>query len=145
MRIFSTFLLGILLLAATGWETDLDTAKEKAKKQDKYILLNFSGSDWCIPCIRMHKNIFESPDFTAYADSNLILVNADFPRLKKNGLSKDQQKKNDKLAEKYNPEGNFPLTLLMDKEGKVIKSWVGYPSLTAAAFTAQVKSAIDAR
>jgi thioredoxin-related protein len=109
-----------------------------------YLLLNFSGSDWCGPCIRLHKEIFDSEVFTKYADENLVLVNADFPRLKKNMLSKEQQKQNDALADKYNTDGAFPLTLLLDADGKVIKKWDGFPSETAAEFTNDVKAAADA-
>lgn len=128
-----------------GWETDFSEAQQKAKKDHKLILLNFSGSDWCGPCIRMHSTIFESQEFKSFADNRLVLINADFPRLKKNQLSKVQQGKNDQLADRYNPNGIFPLTLLLDEEGKVIKSWEGLPPLTAAQFTSELKTMADAR
>jgi len=73
-----------------------------------------------------------------------VLVNADFPRLKKNMLSKDQQQKNEALADLYDREGAFPLTLLVNAQGKVIKKWEGFPSMTAAEFTNDVKAAVDA-
>ncbi|MFX5526316.1 thioredoxin family protein, partial [Acinetobacter baumannii] len=82
--------------------------------------------DWCAPCIRMHKDIFDSEIFQQYAQSKLILVRADFPRSKKNQLAKEQQKQNDQLADKYNPNGIFPYTLLLDENGKILKSWEGY-------------------
>lgn len=145
MRFLSVFLIGMVMLSGSSvWETDLDAAKTKARQEHKYILLNFSGSDWCGPCIRMHKEIFGSEGFTTFASQNLVLVNADFPRLKKNQLPKEQQKKNDQLADKYNSQGSFPLTLLLDAEGKVIKSWEGYPDLTPEQFTGQLKAAMDA-
>jgi peroxiredoxin len=55
------------------------------------------------------------------------LVRADFPRMKKNQLSKEQTAYNEKLAEKYNPKGKFPLTVLINPDGKVITEWDGYP------------------
>jgi len=73
----------LLLFSFTGWNTNFSQAKTQATASHKLILLNFSGSDWCGPCIRMEKELFASTDFKAYADSNLILVNADFPRQKK--------------------------------------------------------------
>jgi thioredoxin-related protein len=145
MRFFSVLFLGLIVSASTFWETDFDKAQQKAQTEHKLILLSFSGSDWCIPCIRLHKEVFESAAFKAFADSNLVLVNADFPRLKKNQLSKDQQKKNDKLADKYNQQGSFPLTVLIDGQGKVIRSWEGYPDLTPEQFTEQIKTLVDAR
>src|SRR6185295_9772586 len=111
----------------------------------KLILLNFSGSDWCGPCIRLRKEIFESVLFKNLADNNLVLVNADFPRLKKNQLSKDQQKKNDKLADKYNPQGIFPYTVLLSSDAIIIKTWDGFPNETAEEFTRQLNDLVNAR
>jgi thioredoxin-related protein len=145
MRFFSIALLGLLLTTSSSWETDFEKAQQKAQAEHKYILISFSGSDWCIPCIRLHKEIFDSEAFKTLADNSLILVNADFPRLKKNQLSKDQQQKNDKLADKYNQQGSFPLTVLTDEQGKVIRSWEGYPDLTPEQFTEQIKTLVDGR
>lgn len=109
------------------WENDFEKAKQLAISEKKYILLNFSGSDWCGPCIRLHKEVFESNDFEDLASKKLILVNADFPRLKKNQLPKFQQQQNDKLADKYNAAGSFPLTVLLTADGKLVKAWEGFP------------------
>src|SRR3954470_12516322 len=121
MKILFIALLGLAAFAPGDWQNDFEKAKQTAQADHKYILLNFSGSDWCGPCIRLHKEIFDSEVFTKYADEHLVLVKADFPRLKKNMLSKEQQKQNDALADKYNSDGAFPLTLLLDADGKVIK------------------------
>ena len=137
------FLSGFLFSNGT-WETDFNKAKQTAQSEHKLILLNFSGSDWCGPCIRMHKEIFENNNFTQYASEHLVLVNADFPRLKKNQLSKDQQAKNDQLADKYDKDGTFPLTVLLTPDGKVLKEWQGLPPLTSEEFTQQVKEIFDA-
>ena len=140
MRFFIFPLLLAAGLATIGWENDFDTARQKAKEQHRLILLEFSGSDWCGPCIRFRKEVLETPEFTRYAEENLVLLNADFPRLKKNQLSKEQQKKNDKLADLYNPGGIFPLTVLLDENGKKLKAWEGYPDLTVTAFIQQIKA-----
>jgi thioredoxin-related protein len=145
MRLFSISLLASLILFSSGWETDFQSAKQKATDQHKYILLNFSGSDWCGPCIRMHKEIFESEAFKTYAESNLVLLNADFPRLKKNQLSKEQLNKNNQLAEKYNKEGNFPLTVLLTADGVTVFTWEGMPDKKPDQFVNQLKDIIDAR
>lgn len=142
MKLISFLLFGLWLHTAPSWQTDFVKAKQEAKQTHKYILLNFSGSDWCTPCIRMHKTIFENASFENYAEKDLVLVNADFPRLRKNQLSKEQQKQNDALAEQYNPEGKFPYTLLIDENGKVVKYWEGCPNESANAFVAEVNSKI---
>ncbi len=118
--------LVMVFTLSTEWLTNMTAAKEVATKENKYILLNFSGSDWCGPCIKMKKEVFESESFLNLAEKKLILVRADFPRSKKNKLSDEQTKHNEALAEKYNPSGKFPLTILLDANGKVIKEWDGY-------------------
>src|SRR5437868_491133 len=123
-----------LLLMSVGWTTDFKSATEEAKKNNKYILLSFSGSDWCIPCIKTRKEIFEKEPFIKFADSKLVLVNADFPRLKKNMLSKEQTQQNEALADQYNKTGIFPYTLLLDANGKILKEWQGYPDVTPDVF-----------
>ena len=144
MKLLFVILLSSFFTSFITWQTDMEKAKQSARTEHKLILLNFSGSDWCGPCIRLHKEIFESVVFEKYAEQNLVLVNADFPRLKKNQLSKEQQKKNDELADAYNREGAFPLTLLLDADGKVLKKWEGLPKGPADEFTNQLKTAVDA-
>ncbi len=67
------------------------------RKTHKMILVNFSGSDWCAPCIRLRKEILETAVFEKYAAEYLVLVRADFPRQEKNRLDKDQVKRNESL------------------------------------------------
>ncbi len=126
------------------WESSFDKAKQVAKEKHIPILLNFSGSDWCGPCIRMKKEIFESKEFLSMAETNLVLVNADFPRNKKHQLSKDIKKQNEKLADKYNPDGKFPFTVLLDEDGKLIRSWDGFPEESSVDFSKQIKTICDA-
>ncbi len=144
MRFFSALFLGFFFMINTGWENDFEQAQQKALAENKFILLNFSGSDWCIPCIRIKKEIFETESFKSFADNNLVLVNADFPRLKKNQLSKDQQQKNNKLADRYNSQGSFPLTLLLSADGKIVKQWEGFPEISTEQFLVQIKNILDA-
>jgi thioredoxin-related protein len=127
-------------LMSAGWLTDFSRAKKEAQTTNKYILLCFSGSDWCLPCIRAKKEIFDKEAFRQYADSNLVLVNADFPRLKKNRLSMQQVRENEALAARYDKQGAFPYTLLLDSTGKVLKEWKGYPGLSPEAFISQIKA-----
>src|SRR5436190_19443015 len=109
-----SYIMSFLLFASVTWLTDFEQAKEQANEKDQLILINFSGSDWCAPCIKMKKEIFDTPQFQEFASTNLVLVKADFPRLKKNQLEAKQKEHNEKLAEHFNPNGKFPLTLLVD-------------------------------
>ena len=140
-----TLILSLWLMAQTPpWLTNMQEAKALAQREHRHILLNFSGSDWCGPCILLRKEILDAPAFSQLADTTLELVNADFPRMKKNQLSKEQQTLNDQLADQYNAKGQFPLTLLLTAEGKVLQQWEGNPGVKPAEFAALVKAALDA-
>jgi thioredoxin-related protein len=140
MKFLFIALLGLSFLGSADWQTDFEKAKQSAQSEHKFILLNFSGSDWCGPCIRMRKEIFDTNVFEGFAKSHLVLVNADFPRLKKHALPTDIQQKNDQLADQYNKQGIFPLTVLLTSEGKVLKTWEGLPPASADEFTKQLQS-----
>ena len=137
-------LLLVFTPALTDWQHDIEKAKQEAKQDHKVILLNFSGSDWCIPCINMEKEVFENAEFQNYAEKHLVLVRADFPRLKKTALARDLQLNNEGLAEKYNKKGAFPFTVLLDANGKVLKSWEGKPVGSTAEFINQIRATFDA-
>jgi len=132
------FVLGLTINIT--WLGDFNEAVSEAAKSHKYILINFSGSDWCGPCIRERKEILENDVFEKYASEHLVLVRADFPRQKKNQLSKEQTKKNEELADKYNPDGKFPYTILVDEHGKVIKAWDGFPNESPENFVSEIAS-----
>jgi len=83
MKFTGLVLIGFLMMSFTNWETNFEKAKTTASKEHKFILLNFSGSDWCGPCIRMHKELLENSAFQEFAHQKLVMVNADFPRQKK--------------------------------------------------------------
>ncbi|MCL9770249.1 thioredoxin family protein [Flavobacterium sp. HXWNR69] len=111
------------------WKYNFDDAKKLAAAQDKNIIVVFSGSDWCAPCIKLDKNIWQSEAFKEEAKKSWIVVRADFPRKKANTLSKEQTEHNRKLAEKYNVEGSFPLVVILDKDGKV-KGKMGFKNVS---------------
>jgi thioredoxin-related protein len=146
MKLLSLALLFVLNSSFSPGETEFARVKEKAAAEHKFILLNFSGSDWCVPCIKMHHDIFEDKEFISFSDKTLVLFNADFPRQKKNLLPKPRQLQNDQLADQYNSSGIFPLTVLLNSDGKVLKTWEGYPKTTVEEFIAAIKQTMnDAR
>lgn len=130
----------LLILIPFQWETDFENAKKTAKEKNELILLNFSGSDWCGPCIMLRKDYLESDAFQDMAKGNLVMVNADFPRKKKNQQSAELVKRNEALAEKYNKEGLFPYTLLLNADGKVLKTWKGKPEVSVEKWAKEIKA-----
>lgn len=134
-------LLAGLWLPAPEWQLDFNQAKTDAQQTHRLILLNFSGSDWCGPCIKLKQTVFESADFQQYAADHLVLVRADFPRKTKNQLSAQQTARNETLAEAYNRAGKFPFTVLLDANGRVLHEWDGYPgTLTVASFIGTIQA-----
>lgn len=120
-KLLLIFVLSITnLTVAQNWQTNFEEAKKIAAEQDKNVIIVFSGSDWCAPCIKLDKNIWQSEAFKKEAVEKWILVKANFPRKKANELSKEQTNHNRNLAEKYNVDGSFPLVVVLDKNGKVL-------------------------
>jgi thiamine biosynthesis lipoprotein len=116
----------LFFIFAFGTHADpqiLDNAEEafkKANTEQKPVFLVFSGSDWCLPCIRFEKKILADSSFIRFASRTLILLNADFPQLKK--LSREILEQNEDLARRYNPNGNFPFLLLLKADKTVLTS-----------------------
>ncbi len=121
------------LVNAQEWHTNIDTAKKIATEKDRDIVLVFQGSDWCAPCIKLDREVWSSEEFKTYAENNFVLVKADFPRKKKNKLTKAQQLQNNQLMEKYNLRGYFPFVVVLDKNGKALGS-TGYKKTTPTAY-----------
>lgn len=121
------------------WQTDYEQAIAQAKEEHKKIMLYFSGSDWCKPCIIWKKEVFDTETFQHFAIGKLVPVKLDFPRLKKNRLPGDQVKQNESLAAKYNHEGVFPMVVFIDPDGSVIEK-SAYRAGSPEEFVAYVES-----
>lgn len=126
-------------LFAQAWKASYKEALTEAQKKDSPILLVFAGSDWCAPCIKLDREIWQSDTFRNYAASNFILYKADFPRKKANRLSESRTEQNDKLAEKFNPNGHFPLVVLLDSNEHILGE-TGYIKSTPEAYVEHLKS-----
>jgi protein disulfide-isomerase len=128
--VFPPLALALLLSVAPSlraaeltWQTDFTQASQQAVQQHKYILLDFTGSDWCPWCIKMDKEVFDQSQFSDFALKNLVLVRVDFPR--KTAQSPEVKSQNGELAKKYAIEG-FPTYILLDSTGKEVRRQVGY-------------------
>lgn len=123
---------------ATSWSSSLPDALAQAKASQKPVLAVFSGSDWCKPCMMLKQEVFDQPEFMQYAKDKFVLARFDFPRNKKNALSKDQTKLNETAAAQLNKEGAFPAVVLLSPEGKVLAR-TGYRPGGAAAYDAYLE------
>ena len=133
--------VALLLLGATsafsqetGWTDDYAKAVTQARAENKAILLDFTGSDWCGWCMKMKKETLDTPQFTAYAQKSLILVTVDFPHNTPQTPAIKQQ--NEKLNAKYQADG-FPTYVLIDKFGRELGRQSGYLEGGPTAFIAK--------
>lgn len=100
---------------ASDWETDFAKASATAKSSGKYMLLDFSGSDWCGWCMKLDKEVFSQSAFETFAKTNLICVLVDFPRSKKQSAA--LKKQNAQLAQKYGVKG-YPTVIVLNPDGE---------------------------
>jgi len=133
------FLLGIFSLHAQEWQTDYNLASQEASEKNRPIILVFQGSDWCAPCIKLDREVFQTETFQLYAKDHFVMLEANFPRKKKNALPEEQQKKNNALAEKYNPRGIFPFVVILNSEGKVLGE-TGYMKTSPSQYILHLES-----
>jgi protein disulfide-isomerase len=117
--------LAMTAFASAGeWMTDYKAALALSKKTGKPVMADFTGSDWCGWCIRLHKEVFDTPGFAAWAKKNVILLELDYPQRK--ALPAGLKMQNDQLAEKYKIEG-YPTILFLDSKGQILGNY-GYDS-----------------
>lgn len=117
------------------WLDNFEKAKELSVKEGRPILVNFTGSDWCIWCKRLAAEVFSQESFKDYAEKNLILLIADFPRMK--AIPEDVAIQNRKMAEAYGIQG-FPTIVLMNSGGKELAR-TGYQRGGAEAYIEHLK------
>ena len=134
VKIYSSLLLAVLVItsrAEPAWQTNFEAAKQQAKKENKALLLDFTGSDWCGFCIKLKKAVWDKPEFEKFAEKSLVLVELDFPNKKK--LPAEVKKQNDQLNEKFGI-GGYPTVVVLDADGKELGRMEGYEGDNAAAY-----------
>jgi thioredoxin-related protein len=111
------------IASGAEWQTDYEQALATAKNAKKCVLLNFTGSDWCGPCILMHKRVFAKTAFLEYAEKYLVPVGVDYPVHK--ALPAKEKEQNEHLKEQYHVE-QFPTVILLNPDGKILGQLGGY-------------------
>jgi len=140
----ASFTVGVAVISASafattpeGWSVDLEKALEKAKAEKKSVLVEFTGSDWCPPCIAMRKNVFTKKEFVTAASKKFILVELDYPK-----GDKALSEKNQPLAEKYKIEG-FPTVVLLDSSGKEFTRFFASEFPTVEGFLKHLEESLE--
>lgn len=141
IKLFITTLISISIFAtiaqAGDWITDIDAGVAKAKKENKSVMVEFTGSDWCPPCMQMHKNVFSKKEFTKKAGEKYILVKIDIPN-----KDKELRAKNEKVLAKHRVQG-VPTVILFDKEGKEFDRFGASEYPTVEIFLSYLDTALE--
>lgn len=129
LRRFPCLLLAFIFVAASArgaeWQTDYEQALAAAKDAGKCVLIDFTGSDWCPPCIEIKKGVFSKAAFLNYAQNNLILVEIDYPRYKT--LPENTTNQNERLKHQYGIDRKgYPTVVLLNPDGKILGELLGY-------------------
>lgn len=148
MKKLAEFALGLVLSVALppsvqaaelNWLEDMPKALEQAKTENKTVLINFTGSDWCGYCKKLDQEVYQTREFAAFAQKNLVLVKADFPR----SVSQTPalKKSNQDLKTKYaTPFKGYPTTVLVNAVGRKLGETVGYaPNSGPGAFLKELR------
>lgn len=99
------------------WQTNFEQAKAQAQAEDKLLLVDFTGSDWCGWCIRLKQEVFDQEVFKKEAPQQFVFVELDFPRSKQ--LPEDLKKQNEQLRDRFRITG-FPTILVLDAQGEMV-------------------------
>lgn len=141
MKKIATLLCAVCALvqvraAELAWSTDLPGAVARAKAEDKLVLLDFTGSDWCGWCMKFKSEALDTQEFRDYAAKNLVLVEVDFPKSKPQ--SDTLKSANKVIAEHYKVDG-YPTFIVLSKDGREIGRQDGYQEGGPKAFIAEIE------
>ena len=99
------------------WHDRFDEALAEAAATGKPILADFTGTDWCVWCIRLKEEVFETDEFLAWAEENVVLLELDYPRRAKQAA--DIKAQNKELSERFKVE-SFPTVLFISPSGQEV-------------------------
>lgn len=125
--VFAFLISGFIAQAQElNWHTDMSKATELSLKENKPLMLFFTGSDWCGWCIKLQRDVLKTSEFATWATENVILVELDFPKITQQDPALKQQ--NQQLAQTFSVQG-FPtcwfVTPVKGEENKINLTGLG--------------------
>jgi protein disulfide-isomerase len=134
--VWCALLFASYVRAESGWLNDYKRAQQEATATNKFLLLDFTGSDWCGWCKKFDREILSKPQFKDYAREKLVLMEVDFPRAKTQSV--ELRKQNQELAQQYQVQG-FPTIVVLNGDGQKLWQYDGYFPDGPEAFIAQLE------
>ena len=124
------------------WLEDYEAALERAVSQERPVLMLFTGSDWCVWCEKLAKELFESAAFVQFAQDRLVLVRLDYPRRRR--LPPLIERRNRALKERFSVEA-FPTVILVEPSSERIQMRHSYVAIDPLDYVAAVGAALKPR
>ncbi len=132
LLLFVVFSLNTYAQEQLTWHRDINKAIEISKKENKPMMLFFTGSDWCGWCMKLQKEVFKTDEFIQWAKTNVVLVELDFPRRSAQPDSEKTQNMN--LQQMFGVRG-YP-TVFFVKAGEIINGQQNYEQLGNTGYVA---------
>jgi thioredoxin-related protein len=121
------------------WTDDFAEASRIAKAENRFMLLNFTGSDWCGWCIKLDKEVFSKSEFKQFAKEKLVAVTVDFPAQKK--ISSKIAKQNEQLKSTFSIRG-YPTIIVLNPLGEKVAQ-TGYKEGGAEVYVQHLRALIE--
>ena len=67
-------------MTVLNWTEDFEAAMKYAQTNQKLVLAEFTGSDWCTWCHKLEDEVFHTEPFQNWAAENVVLLKLDFPK-----------------------------------------------------------------
>ncbi|WP_159579338.1 thioredoxin family protein [Marinoscillum sp. 108] len=114
----------------------LMTSYNSPPEGNKYQLIIFEGSDWCVNCRRLERSVLSDVDFQVFLEANNIsLIRVDFPQ--RNKLTAAQKNQNDSIARRYDFRGVYPTIVLVEPTDQAYLE-LGYMNETSSDFARRI-------
>ena len=137
LKIGLVMLCAASLQAQSKWLTNPIEARNQARKENKVILLDFTGSDWCPPCKRLKAEVFDTPQFDEFARKKLVLLEVDFPR-DKSKLDAATHAENAKLKQRFRVN-SYPTVILLDQNSQELGRMTGFGGTSPEAYIQRIE------
>jgi len=112
-----------------NWESDYDTALDKAKKDKKLIMVDVY-TDWCGWCKRLDSDTYSNKIVQETLAKSFVMVK----------INPEKNQKNRQTEQQLGRMGYYPHIYLLDANGKQLVEIAGF--VTADQFVQQLDAAI---
>ncbi len=126
-----------------GFTRDFGAAEREAVRLGRDLLVEFTGSDWCVWCERLEAEVLRQSTFQEGLAGRFIAVQLDFPRGAEARARVPDPARQEELKRRY-AVGGFPTVLVLEPDGDLVAR-LGYEAGGPAPFLAALDGALAAR